>query len=147
MPLFSHQKWQYSGQLFQVLKSFSFSTSSARCGSRLDLSKSEEQVFRSLSNIIFCFSKLLCDPVQKNATRWSKRTQAPRWLPGQRALLEDQRVLERVLVLILKPGSFSLGTLSPTQGLPGGKRILSKLKTLIFILLLNPICPSLFEHI
>ena len=117
--LFSHEMLWECGQLFQVAKS-SFSTLSARSGSRLDLSKSEEQVFRSFSNIIFWFSKLLCDPVQKNVTRWSKRTQAQRWLPGQRALLEDQRVLERVLVRILKPGSFSLGTLSPTQGLLGG---------------------------
>ena len=117
--LFSHEMLWDCGQLFQVAKS-SFSTLSARSGSRLGLSKSEEQVFRSFSNIIFWFSKLLCDPVQKNVTRWSKRTQAQRWLPGQRALLEDQRVLERVLVRILKPGSFSLGTLSPTQGLLGG---------------------------
>ena len=119
--LFSHEMLWDCGQLFQVAKS-SFSTLSARSGSRLGLSKSEEQVFGSFSNIIFWFSKLLCDPVQKNVTRWSKRTQAQRWLPGQRALLEDQRVLERVLVRILKPGSFSLGTLSPTQGLLGGKK-------------------------
>ena len=121
--LFSHEMLWDCGQLFQVAKS-SFSTLSARSGSRLGLSKSEEQVFGSFSNIIFWFSKLLCDPVQKNVTRWSKRTQAQRWLPGQRALLEDQRVLERVLVRILKPGSFSLGTLSPTQGLQEGNRIL-----------------------
>ena len=62
--LFSHEMLWDCGQSFQVAKS-SFSTLSARSGSRLDLSKSEEQVFRSFSNIIFWFSKLLCDPVQK----------------------------------------------------------------------------------